>query len=133
MDGFPIELQDGESGHLNEKWLDAVFESLERKLGNIPVFVISVIGVQSAGKSTLLNTMFGTSFRCGDGMCTRGINMQLVPSKYSKYYSYVLARLSMKTCSQIVFLMVPQFIIDLMKAQNSSRYRGSTSSRISVY
>ena len=96
MDGFPIELQDGESGHLNEKWLDAVFESLERKLGNIPVFVISVIGVQSAGKSTLLNTMFGTSFRCGDGMCTRGINMQLVPSKYSKYYSYVLARLLMK-------------------------------------
>lgn len=90
LDGFPIELQDGDSGHLNERWLDAVFEALANKIGNSTVFVASVIGVQSAGKSTLLNTMFGTKFRCGDGMCTRGINMQLCRSKYSSSYDYVI-------------------------------------------
>ena len=90
LDGFPIELQDGESGHLNERWLDAVFEALTGKIGNVSVFVLSVIGVQSAGKSTLLNTMFGTQFRCGDGMCTRGINMQLIKSSFSSNYEYVI-------------------------------------------
>ena len=49
-----------------------------------------LIPINSAGKSTLLNTMFGTQFRCGDGMCTRGINMQLVKSKYSSSYDYIL-------------------------------------------
>ena len=34
--------------------------------------------------------MFGTQFRCGDGMCTRGINMQLIKSKYSSSYDYVI-------------------------------------------
>ena len=42
------------------------------------VYLKQVIGIQSAGKSTLLNTMFGTNFECGDGMCTKGINMQLI-------------------------------------------------------
>ena len=46
LDGFPIELQDGDSGHLNEKWLDAVFEALALKIGNSAIFVASVIGIQ---------------------------------------------------------------------------------------
>lgn len=90
LDGFPLELQDGDTGHLNEKWLDAVFHSIIEKIGDVRVFVQSVIGVQSAGKSTLLNTMFGTQFNCGDGMCSRGINMQLVQSKFSPLFDYIL-------------------------------------------
>ena len=90
LDGFPMEMQDGESGHLHSKWLTAVFDALIQKIGDVKVFVLSAIGIQSAGKSTLLNTMFGTSFKCGDGMCTKGINIQLVPSNYSKAYDYVL-------------------------------------------
>ena len=41
LDGFPIELQDGDSGHMNERWLDAVFEALANKIGNTTVFVAS--------------------------------------------------------------------------------------------
>ena len=84
LDGFPMEMQDGDSGHLHTKWLTAVFDALTRKIGDTKIFVLSAIGIQSAGKSTLLNTMFGTSFKCGDGMCTKGINIQLIPSNYSK-------------------------------------------------
>ena len=90
LDGFPMEMQDGESGQLHTTWLTAVFEALIAQIGDVKVFVLSAIGIQSAGKSTLLNTMFGTSFKCGDGMCTKGVNIQLVPSNYSKAYDYIL-------------------------------------------
>jgi predicted GTPase len=36
------------------------------------------MGVQSSGKSTLLNTMFGIQMRTSVGQCTRGVNMQLL-------------------------------------------------------
>ncbi|PIK37964.1 putative interferon-induced very large GTPase 1-like [Apostichopus japonicus] len=37
------------------------------------VLVISVVGVQSSGKSTLLNSMFGLRFPVRAGRCTRGL------------------------------------------------------------
>ena len=42
------------------------------------VFKVSVLGAQSCGKSTLLNTMFGLNFPVSSGRCTRGAYMQLV-------------------------------------------------------
>ena len=45
------------------------------------VLVISVAGVQSSGKSTLLNTIFGINLETSVGCCTRGVNMALVPSQ----------------------------------------------------
>ena len=45
------------------------------------VLVISVAGVQSSGKSTLLNTIFGINLETSIGCCTRGVNMALVPSQ----------------------------------------------------
>jgi GTPase Era involved in 16S rRNA processing len=42
--------------------------------------VISVIGPQNSGKSTLLNYMFGTLFDVRDGRCTRGIYGSFVKS-----------------------------------------------------
>ena len=41
--------------------------------------VISILGRQSCGKSTLLNIMFGCSLATGQGQVTRGVHMQLVP------------------------------------------------------
>ena len=41
--------------------------------------VISVLGRQSSGKSTLLNTMFGCCFPTGAGTVAHGVHMQLVP------------------------------------------------------
>ena len=35
--------------------------------------VISIIGPQSSGKSTLLNFLFGCDFATSEGRCTRGV------------------------------------------------------------
>ena len=35
--------------------------------------VITVLGPQSSGKSTLLNFLFGCDFATSEGRCTRGI------------------------------------------------------------
>ena len=37
------------------------------------VCVVSVLGPQSSGKSTLLNFLFGCSFTTSIGRCTRGV------------------------------------------------------------
>ncbi|XP_028998537.1 interferon-induced very large GTPase 1-like [Betta splendens] len=42
------------------------------------VLVVTVLGVQSTGKSTLLNTMFGVQFAVSSGRCTRGAFMLLI-------------------------------------------------------
>ncbi|XP_018431527.1 PREDICTED: interferon-induced very large GTPase 1-like, partial [Nanorana parkeri] len=43
--------------------------------------VMTVLGVQSTGKSTLLNTMFGLQFPVASGRCTRGAFMTLLNVK----------------------------------------------------
>ncbi|KAG7461294.1 hypothetical protein MATL_G00208540 [Megalops atlanticus] len=43
--------------------------------------VVTVLGVQSTGKSTLLNTMFGVQFAVSSGRCTRGAFMLLIRVK----------------------------------------------------
>ena len=48
--------------------------------GKARIFVLSVLGAQSSGKSTMLNLMFGVRLRASTGQCTRGVNMLLVPS-----------------------------------------------------
>lgn len=89
MDGGIIEFMDGDSAKINIVWITAVLMSLNRKLkqlrnGEEPRFSVrSVFGLQSCGKSTVLNTMFGCRLATSAGMCTRGINMFLVPCKRS--------------------------------------------------
>ncbi|XP_016111696.1 interferon-induced very large GTPase 1-like [Sinocyclocheilus grahami] len=78
ISGFPLELMDGDASHVPLIWVTAVFDELVKKLGNLRVFVLSVLGIQSTGKSTLLNTMFGLQFAVSAGRCTRGAFMQLV-------------------------------------------------------
>ena len=41
--------------------------------------MLSVLGIQSTGKSTLLNTVFGLQFSVSAGRCTCGAFMQLIP------------------------------------------------------
>src|SRR6218665_1173381 len=45
---------------------------------NAKVFVLSIIGVQSSGKSTLLNALFSLQCPVSAGRCTRGIYCHLV-------------------------------------------------------
>ncbi|KAF4116476.1 hypothetical protein G5714_003965 [Onychostoma macrolepis] len=78
ISGFPLELMDGDAAHVPLVWISAVLDQLIQKLGDQRLFVLSVLGLQSSGKSTILNAMFGLQFAVGAGRCTRGAFMQLV-------------------------------------------------------
>ena len=54
--------------------MDWVFE--KRKCNN-DLFVVSIMGAQSTGKSTLLNYLLGSNFRVSAGRCTKGLNATL--------------------------------------------------------
>ncbi|KAL1023846.1 hypothetical protein UPYG_G00047150, partial [Umbra pygmaea] len=79
LDGFPVELVDGDASNIPLKWISAVLKQLHRLVQpNSKVRVVTVLGVQSTGKSTLLNTMFGVQFAVSSGRCTRGAFMLLI-------------------------------------------------------
>ncbi|XP_031670433.1 up-regulator of cell proliferation-like [Oncorhynchus kisutch] len=79
LDGFPIELVDGDASNIPLKWISAVLTQLHTLVdSNSKILVVSVLGVQSTGKSTLLNTMFGVQFAVSSGRCTRGAFMLLI-------------------------------------------------------
>ncbi|KAM6323517.1 interferon-induced very large GTPase 1-like [Aegotheles albertisi] len=78
VSGYPIELMDGDASYVPLRWVGAIFDRLIEKLGDKRVFVLSVLGIQSTGKSTLLNAMFGLQFNVSAGRCTRGAFMQLL-------------------------------------------------------
>ena len=79
LKGQPLEVMDGDAANVPVTWVEAVFKSLHTCIGDKKLFVLSVLGIQSSGKSTLLNTMFGLQFAVSAGRCTRGVYMQLVP------------------------------------------------------
>ncbi|XP_037067715.1 interferon-induced very large GTPase 1-like [Peromyscus leucopus] len=78
VSGFPIELMDGDTSYVPLKWVAAVFDKVSEKLGDKKVFVLSVLGLHSSGKSTLLHAMFGLQFSLSAGKYTRGAYMQLL-------------------------------------------------------
>ncbi|XP_058863590.1 interferon-induced very large GTPase 1-like [Acipenser ruthenus] len=81
ISGHPLELMDGDAAHVPLVWIQAVLDRLIGKLENKKIFVLSILGIQSSGKSTLLNTMFGLQFTVSAGRCTRGAFMQLLEVK----------------------------------------------------
>ncbi|KAE8578140.1 hypothetical protein XENTR_v10023351 [Xenopus tropicalis] len=82
LDGFPLELVDGDASNIPLQWVTDVLSMLDSKTGGkCRMRVITVLGVQSTGKSTLLNTMFGLQFPVANGRCTRGAFMTLIQVK----------------------------------------------------
>ena len=80
LKGHAFEIVDGDINHIAMDWVSSVLESLALIIGlKKKIFVLSILGTQSTGKSTLLNTMFGANFPVSSGRCTRGIFMQLIP------------------------------------------------------
>ena len=77
--GYPVELMDGDASHVPVTWVSAILDQLISFHKKKRLFVISVLGIQSTGKSTMLNTMFGLQFNVSAGRCTRGAFMQLLP------------------------------------------------------
>lgn len=103
LDGFPLEILDGDATYFHKSWVKAVLtrldSELEALLGHKPkVFVLSVIGLQSSGKSTLLNIMFGLKLKTSAGLCTRGVFLQLVKSEWSEFdYVLILDTMGMRS------------------------------------
>ncbi|XP_005755114.1 uncharacterized protein LOC102203434 [Pundamilia nyererei] len=61
------------------RWVSDVLSQLSDLVSpNRKILVVTVLGVQSTGKSTLLNTMFGVQFAVSSGRCTRGAFMLLI-------------------------------------------------------
>ncbi|XP_047435327.1 interferon-induced very large GTPase 1-like [Mugil cephalus] len=79
LDGFPLELVDGDASNIPLRWVSAVLSQLNVLVSpKNKIRVVTVLGVQSTGKSTLLNTMFGVQFAVSSGRCTRGAFMLLI-------------------------------------------------------
>ena len=86
MKGVAIEIMNGDGLSVPIGWLDEVMKALDKCFKDTfnmrkdpKLFVLTVLGTQSTGKSTLLNTMFGVQFPVSAGRCTKGAFMQLVP------------------------------------------------------
>ena len=78
IDGYCAELMDGDTTHVPVEWISAIFKELQTICNATKLCTVSIVGVQSTGKSTLLNTMFGINFNVSAGKCTRGAFMQLL-------------------------------------------------------
>ncbi|VDI11836.1 Hypothetical predicted protein [Mytilus galloprovincialis] len=89
--GQPFELMDGDVANVPMIWIKAVFRELTQLLGDKKLLALSVLGIQSSGKSTLLNTMFGFQFAVSAGRCTRGVYAQLMPVEKTAFpFDYIL-------------------------------------------
>ncbi|XP_065561123.1 interferon-induced very large GTPase 1-like [Artemia franciscana] len=88
--GETLELYDGDANMLNVDWIGAIFKNLSSLLPSKRFFVLSVLGEQSSGKSTLLNTMFGIRLATSVGQCTKGLTVTLVKTVNRKEYDYVV-------------------------------------------
>jgi len=72
-DGYPVELMDGDTSHVPETWVLAIMQQIKNlHVKSNRIFVISVLGIQSTGKSTLLNTANSLSCFCVSFCCSSG-------------------------------------------------------------
>ncbi|KAI3352781.1 hypothetical protein L3Q82_019361 [Scortum barcoo] len=79
LDGFPLELVDGDAANIPMKWITEVLTELHYIMqSSSKLKVLTIIGAENSGKSTLLNTMFGVRFAVSKGTCTRGAFIQLI-------------------------------------------------------
>ncbi|CAF4421440.1 unnamed protein product, partial [Rotaria sp. Silwood2] len=68
IEGNPFEIVDGGNFEIQDEFLTKVMYLFRHE----KFFIMSIIGPQSSGKSTLLNFLFGTLFDVREGRCTRG-------------------------------------------------------------
>ena len=68
LNGFPFEVIDGDLLYMPKEFYKTVFKGLNDRIA-----VVSILGPQSSGKSTLLNFLFGCDFTTSSGRCTKGI------------------------------------------------------------
>ncbi|XP_061435665.1 uncharacterized protein LOC133360810 [Lethenteron reissneri] len=78
INGHAIELLNGDTGEMPGAWFLKICQHISEDYPNLRIFVISILGLQSSGKSTLLNALFACKFAVSVGRCTRGLFMRLL-------------------------------------------------------
>ena len=68
MNNQPFELIDGDNLEMPKEIMKKIFAPIPCNC-----LVLTIIGPQSSGKSTLLNFLFGCDFATSEGRCTRGV------------------------------------------------------------
>lgn len=83
--GNPFEIIDGDNLKFILKTYSNIFQEDKSS-----IIVVSVVGLQSSGKSTLLNFLFGTQFACSASRCTKGVYGAIMKFKYGNTYKKLL-------------------------------------------
>ena len=83
--GYPFEIIDGDNLYMCDNFLEVALG-----MKNERILVISIIGPQSSGKSTLLNYLFGCTFQTSAGRCTRGIYGTYIGLKDTREFDGIL-------------------------------------------
>ncbi|CAD8119813.1 unnamed protein product [Paramecium sonneborni] len=84
--GEPFEFLDGDQLKIDQMFLQQLTDKFSQS-GNEKVLVLSVLGPQSSGKSTILNKIFGCHFWTSVGRCTKGIYLQLIRISQKQYFN----------------------------------------------
>jgi hypothetical protein len=83
--GSPFEVIDGDNLHFVSNFYSQYFKN-----DNSRTFILSIMGPQSSGKSTLLNFLFGTQFASSSGRCTKGVYGSTMKIKNHPKYDQIL-------------------------------------------
>ena len=99
--GYPFEVIDGDNLYFSSTFFKAALGNMKEK-----ILVLSVIGPQSSGKSTLLNFLYGCNFQTSAGRCTRGV-----------YGTYI----SLKNCDKYdgIFILDTEGLLSIHHAQSN--------------
>ncbi|XP_053550722.1 interferon-induced very large GTPase 1 isoform X2 [Bombina bombina] len=82
LDGFPLELIDGDASNIPLQWVTDVLTELDNKTGGgCRLRVITVLGKQNTRTSALLNIIFGLQIPIPSGYCIHGAFMTLIKVK----------------------------------------------------
>ena len=83
--GSALEVIDGDIDKIEQNSFEAVLKWVhEKKLNNSKLLVVTILGPQSSGKSTLLNYLVGAKFHVSAGRCTKGLNAMLLRSNFEE-------------------------------------------------
>ena len=82
---YPMEIFNGEYLSVPTTFLKGMIDQLSLlTLKNPKIAIISVLGLQSSGKSTFLNNLFHLNFSTKDDKCTRGSNAVMLKVNISR-------------------------------------------------
>ena len=83
--GNAMEVIDGDIDKIEQSSFEAVLEWVhKKKQNNAKLLVVTILGPQSSGKSTLLNYLVGAKFHVSAGRCTKGLNAMLLRSNFEE-------------------------------------------------